>query len=341
MKRLLFLLQVFVLIFICSCHQQNKKEFGQTVSKIPDTEKILTGSFVDFLGKSDWSQKDWESQFQEMRDMGMTTAIIQFISFNDTTWFDSANDFTRVKCPDALPNLLAAANNKQMDIFIGLYFDNEYWKNQTNIEWLRLHADRCIFVGREINTQFGKNPAFKGWYIPHEPEPNAYHSKELTTSLKDDLINRISDTLHGFDEKPVSIAAFFNFELTSAAQLKEFMSELCKCNLQIIMLQDGVGVNHVTLDRLGDYYGEAARGLYENTEFKGEFWTDLETFSFAPQGPVTIDRIKKQLQIEFSEPHITKAVSFQYYSNMCPAGHAGAAAARLRNDYLEFIGNLK
>ena len=161
------------------------------------------------------------------------------------------------------------------------------------------------------------------------------------TSLKENLINRISDVLHSFDAKPVSIAAFFNSELTSTSQLKEFMTELCKSNLQIIMLQDGIGVNHVSFDKVGLYFSEADRGLYENTNYKGEFWTDLETFSFAPQGPVNIDRIKKQLQQELSVPHISKAITFQYYQDMCPTGPGGAVAGRLRNDYLNFIKDLK
>jgi hypothetical protein len=271
----------------------------------------------------------------------MNTAIIQFVSYNDTTWFKSSNNFTRTKIPNALPTLLVAANNKQMNIIIGLYFDEEYWKNQTNVRWLRLHAGRSISIAEELNNQFGKDKAIKGWYIPHEPEPNAYHSKELMTSLKDNLINLISDKLHSFDAKPVSIAAFFNCELTSPTQLKDFMNELCRTNLQIIMLQDGIGVNHVSLDKVRLYYSEADRGLYENTNYKGEYWTDLETFSFAPQGPVTIDRIKKQLQEELAVSHVSKAVTFQYYQDMCPTGHSGTVAARLRNDYLEFIKSLK
>ncbi|HZY24254.1 MAG TPA: DUF4434 domain-containing protein, partial [Bacteroidales bacterium] len=285
MKKLIFLVSAIFLFTIISTGE----------AQVPVSKKILTGSFVDFSGKRDWSQQKWESQFQEMKDIGMTTAIIQYISYSDTTWFNSANNFTKIKYPNALPMLLAAAENKQMEIFIGLYFDEEYWENQTNVKWLRLNADRCVYIAEELNAHFGKYPAFKGWYIPHEPEPNAYHSEELTASLKDNLINRISDKLHSFDAKPVSIAAFFNSELTSTNQLKDFMTELCKSNLQIIMLQDGIGVNHVSPEKVGLYYSAADQGLYENTNYRGQFWTDLETFSFAPQGPVTIDRIKKQL----------------------------------------------
>jgi len=341
MKKFIFFLTVSLLISVSACSKTKDDEFAQEEPLMVDSLKALTGTFIDFFDKGDWSQQEWESQFQEMKDIGMNTAIIQFISYGDYTWFNSANTFTKTKYPNALPALLAAANNKQMAIYIGLYFSDEYWENQTNVDWLRLHADKCILIATELNAQFGKNPAFKGWYIPHEPEPYAYSSKELIASFKDNFINRISDKLHSYDSKPVSIAAFFNSELTSTTQLKDFMAELCKSNLQIIMLQDGVGVNHVSLDQVGLYYSEADRGLYENTSYKGEFWTDLETFSFAPQGPVTIDRIKKQLQAEMPAPHITRAVSFQYYSDMCSTGPGGNAAARLRNDYLNFIKSLK
>jgi len=341
MKKFIYFISVILLISGNACSQSHKKELKPENTQVGGSKNTLSGSFVDFSGKCNWSQQKWESQFQEMKDIGMNTAIIQYISYNDTTWFNSDNNFTGIKCPDALPNLLAAANHKQMNIIIGLYFDEEYWKNQTNVEWMHLHADRCIYVAKELNGRFGKNPAFKGWYIPHEPEPNAYHSKELTASLNDNLINRISDKLHSFDPKPVSIAAFFNSELTSPTQLKDFMCDLCKGNLQIIMLQDGIGVNHVSLEKVGLYYSEAARGLYENSSYRGQFWTDLETFSFAPQGPVTINRIRKQLQTEFSVPYLTKAVTFQYYQDMCPTGPGGTSAGKLRNEYLDIIKSLK
>jgi hypothetical protein len=341
MRMFIYLLTASFLISFNSCSEPDKEEFSPEEQFVVDSGKALTGSFIDFWDKEDWSQQEWAIQFQEMKDIGMNTAIIQFVSYGDITWFNSANTFAGTKYPNALPRLMAAANDKQMAIYIGLYFSDEYWQNQTNVDWLRLHADRCILIATELNAQFGKNKAFKGWYIPHEPEPYAYNSKELIASFKDNFINRISDKLHGFDSKSVSIAAFFNSELTSPAQLRDFMTELCKCNLQVIMLQDGVGVNHVSLDQAEEYYSEADRGLYENTSYQGAFWTDLETFSFAPQGKVTIDRLKKQLQAEMPAPHITRAVSYIYYNDMCPTGPGGITAARLRNDYLNFIKTLK
>jgi hypothetical protein len=107
------------------------------------------------------------------------------------------------------------------------------------------------------------------------------------------------------------------------------------------MLQDGIGVNHVSLEQVGQYFKKADKGLYENSNYKGEYWTDLETFSFAPQGPVTIDRIMRQIHEEMVTKHISKAVTFQYYNDMCPEGPGGRYSALLRKKYIDFITGTK
>ncbi|WP_436415170.1 DUF4434 domain-containing protein [Petrimonas sp.] len=332
-----------LILFVFGCEKDLPENPVEPDDKniIVDAKKALTGTFIDFWYKADWEQSQWDSHFREMKQIGLNTVIIQFTSYGDNTWFKSANTFTKTKYPNALSRLLSAAVKTKTDVYIGLYFSDEYWQNQTNADWLKLHADRCIYIANEINQQFGSNSAFKGWYIPHEPEPFAYNSAELVASFKDNFVNKISDKLHSFNSKPVSIAAFWNSELTSPAQLQHFMAELSKCNLQVIMLQDGVGVKHVTLENLKQYYTSADNGLYiENKNYKGEFWTDLETFQ-TPQAPAGIERIKTQLSVELATPHISKAVSFQYYNDMCPTGKFGNSASKLRTDYLNFIKTLK
>lgn len=337
-KFIYYCMLICLVVTVNSCSKSGNNNDTPDDSIVVDPKKALTGTFIDFYGKENWTQQEWDIHFQEMKDIGMNTVIVQFASYNDITFFNSANTFTGTKYPEALGLLLKAANNKAMHVYIGLYFDEEYWSNQTNVEWLQLNADRCISIAKELDAQFGNDPAFVGWYIPHEPEPYAYNSAELVAVFKDNLVNRISDKLHTLNSKPVSIAAFFNSGLTSTTQLRDFMTELCKCNLQVIMLQDGIGVNHVTLANVGKYYFEADTGLYKNTGYTGEFWTDLETFSEA--GSVSIDRIKSQLSAELVTPHISKAVSYQYYADMCPTGPGGSDAAWLRYYYVAFIKSL-
>ena len=310
-------------------------------------KKALTGSFVDFWSKGDWTKEQWSSFLGEMQGLHLNTVIVQFAAYGDYTWFDSKNTFTNTKFKGALGNLLTVAAEKGMEVYIGLYFDGGYWHNQTNVSWLHTHADRCIEIAREIQAQFGNSKAFKGWYIPHEPEPNAYNSSALVASFRDNFVNRISNRLHQLNNKPVAIAAFWNSDLSTPDQLQHFMAELSKCNLQVIMLQDGVGAKHVTLDRLAAYYQSAEKGLYtENTSYKGAFWIDLETFEQIPSGefssiPANFDRVKGQIAVAIAVPRVSKVVSFDFYSDMSSVSPKGERAKKLYKDYQGFISTIK
>ena len=340
-KYFIFLILLLLAAPLSHCSRQDNNDPVPDEPVVVDPKKALTGTFIDFNQKENWVQQDWDIHFREMSEIGLNTVIVQFAAYDDITWFNSANTFTHTKYPNALSMLLKAAAKENMSVYIGLYFNEDYWDNQTNTEWLQLNADRCNYIAVELNAQFGSEAAFAGWYIPHEPEPYAYNSADAVGSFRINLVDRISSKLHSLNSKPVSIAAFFNSGLTSPAQLKDFMADLCKCNLQIIMLQDGIGVNHVNLDKVKLYFQEADTGLFKNTAYTGEFWTDLETFSDPPQSPVTIGRIKSQLSNEMCTAHISKAVSFQYYSDMCPDGPGGENAAWLRYYYLQFIRSLQ
>lgn len=337
MKALFFLMGFGLVCFSCGCSSKDS-----VPGEIPKDNLVLSGSFVDFWSKGDWTQRQWEDQLQEMKDIGLTTVIIQFTSYGEYTWFDSDNTFTATKFPHALERLLAAATQKKMDVYIGLYFDDGYWENQTNVSWLQLHADRCNEIATEIQAQFGNNPAFKGWYIPHEPEPHAYSSTTLVSLFRDNLVNRISDSLHKLNDKPVAIAAFFNSQLTTTNQLSTFMTQLSKGNLQVIMLQDGVGVDHVSLNELSSYFLSANEGLFGNSsDYTGAFWSDLETFQNAGAPSATIDRIKIQLEAASGAPDLSKIVSFQYFTDMSPGGPNTEAASKLRSDYINYLNSLK
>lgn len=310
---------------------------------------VLTGSFITFWGKEQWRRQQWDELLDEMKDIGLTTLIIQFSAYDNAkgasvTWFNSADNFTARKYPAPLEQLLLSAAGKQMEVYIGLYFSEEYWQNkQTDSVWLRTNADKCNFIATEIQEQFGNFKAFKGWYIPHEPEPYAYNNAHRVAIFKKYLVDRISDHLHTLSSKPVSIAAFFNSRLSTSEQLSDFMAELGKCNLQVIMLQDGIGVNHVSLEDLGRYYRAADKGLFLSGDagYKGEFWSDLETFHYSGALPANIYRIKSQLKIEFEAPNLSKAVCFQYFNDMSLTGRNAAKSAGLRAGYVEYLKRLE
>ena len=344
MKKIsLFIL--FSIFSLVACKKENNEEI---VCEYPQqtTPKALTGTFVQLFGKDDWSEAQWDEFLTEIKDLGMNTLIVQYTAFknasNNITWFNSANTFTATKSKHTLERVLASAQRKGIEVHIGLHFDDTYWQHQTDVAWLQTQANYCIAIAEEIQAQFGTHVAFKGWYIPHEPEPNAYNTDEKVRLFREQFIDRISNRLHQLNNKPVSIAAFWNSSLSTPEQLQHFMAELSKSNLQIIMLQDGVGAQHVTLNRLANYYEAAQRGLFEeNKNYKGVFWSDLETFA-SPNGeypfhPATFDRVKQQLETALSIPKVSKIVSFHYFDDMSTKSPHKAKAEALREAYKNYI----
>ena len=342
-KSLLFIL--FSIFSLVACKKENNEEI---VCEYPQqtTPKALTGTFVQLFGKDNWSEAQWDEFLTEIKDVGMNTLIVQYTAFknpyNNITWFNSANTFTTIKSKHTLERVLASAQRKGIEVHIGLHFDDTYWQHQTDVAWLQTQANYCIVIAEEIQAQFGTHVAFKGWYIPHEPEPNAYNTDEKVRLFREHFVDRISNRLHQLNNKPVSIAAFWNSSLSTPEQLQHFMAELSKSNLQIIMLQDGVGAQHVTFNRLASYYEAAQRGLFEeNKNYKGVFWSDLETFA-SPNGeypfhPATFDRVKQQLETALSIPKVSKIVSFHYFDDMSTKSPHKAKADALREAYKNYI----
>ena len=263
-KILLFIL--FSIFSLIACKKENNEEIVCVYSPQLNP-KVLTGTFLQLFGKDDWSEAQWDEFLTEIKDLGMNTLIVQYTAFknpyNNITWFNSANTFTATKSKNTLQRLLASAGRKAIEVHIGLHFDDTYWHHQTDVAWLQTQANYCIAIAEEIQAQFGTHTAFKGWYIPHESEPNAYNTDEKVRLFREHFVDRISNRLHQLNNKPVSIAAFWNSSLSTPEQLQHFMAELSKSNLQIIMLQDGVGAQHVTLNRLANYYEAAQLGLFE------------------------------------------------------------------------------
>ena len=148
---------------------------------------------------------------KEMKEIGIETLIIQFSSYNESIWCNSENNYSSGKFINALPNLLEAAKMNNIGVYVGLYFNEEYWANTTNHETLSIHAQRSKDLANDIWEQYGDNTSFIGWYISHEPAPYYYNNEEKFNILKNNLVNPIANHCKAISNKPVAIAPFFNY----------------------------------------------------------------------------------------------------------------------------------
>ena len=300
--------KIFLFILLCTfsliaCKKENNEEIV-CVYPQQTTPKTLTGTFVQLFGKGDWSETQWDELLTEIKDLGMNTLIVQYTAFKNPS-----NDITWFNSANTFTNN----------------------KSKNTLERVLASAQRKgieVHIGLHFDDSYWKHQTDVAW---------------LQTQANYCIaIDRISSRLHQLNNKPVSIAAFWNSSLSTPEQLQHFMAELAKSNLQIIMLQDGVGAQHVTLERLASYYEATQRGLFEeNKNYKGVFWSDLETFA-SPNGeypfePATFDRVKQQLETALSIKKVSKVVSFQYFDDMSTKSPHKTQADALREAYKNYI----
>ena len=304
------------------------------------TSPLMKGTFVTFWNKANWNSIDWESHMKEMHEIGIKTLVVQFTAYENNIWTESSNTYSTVKYPRVLGLLLDAAEKYNMGVFVGLYFSENYWQNATDSPTINIHTQRSKEIASEIWEAHKSKDSFKGWYISHEPASYYYRTSEDFKFLKNQLINPIADHCKSLSGKPVSIAPFFNYKLTDVDTFSSFMTSLGSSNIDLIILQDGIGVFHCDLESLESYFAAANKSLYEIGDFKGAFWADIETFKFTDtvtetMNPESIEVIVKKLSIV--APHVSNIVTFQYYNDMCAKNPNGKLAEKLRNDYIKYL----
>ncbi|VAW10568.1 hypothetical protein MNBD_BACTEROID03-1778 [hydrothermal vent metagenome] len=303
------------------------------------TTPYMRGTFIDFWGKQDWSSSDWDAHMVEMKEVGIEILIVQFTAYGDNVWVNFNTNYGTNVYPDALPRLLDAAAKENIGVYVGLYFDDEYWNNATDITTLKTHAQRSKDLANEIWTMNKTKTSFKGWYITHEPAPYYYKTQGDLNVLKNNLIDPIADYCKSISGKPVGMSAFFNHNETDVPAFKTFIAGLGSSNIELLILQDGIGVYHCDLTTIESYYAAANEALYDNG-FKGAFWADLETFkNVSPtdetSNPEAIDVVTQKMDLV--KDYVSTIVTFQYYHDMSPTGPRKALAKKLRDDYLDYL----
>jgi len=333
--------------FAISCKPDNKDDTKDDESEELDlsylqtgdgtTTPYIKGTFIDFWHKTSWDMAMWNAHMHEMSEIGIQTVIIQFTAFNNEVWFDAQNTFSTNKHSRALANLLDAANINGIGVFIGLYSDDQYWNNATNISVLSEYVAKCKNIAQDIWQKYKNKPALKAWYIPQEPATYYYQTQSDRNILKNNLINPIAEYCKSISHKPVAFSVFFNHNLTNVASFGAFMSDLSDANVELIILQDGIGVNHCDINSISDYFLQAHQSLYVDNQFEGAFWADIETFQTV-SGNTVPENINTIIQkMNNVKDYVSQIVSYQYYKDMCPSGPNGASAESLRNDYLNYL----
>jgi len=209
---------------------------------------LLSGSFTQLWNTAgcncgQWTQTQWENEFQEMKGLCMDKFIVQYSVYNDLSWYSNSSLPYVLYKETALDKIILAAENTGMKIYFGLYFD-ENWNSSdkalssTYSSLLTKHQG----VIDELWTNFGSSIAFGGWYIPQELNDFEWQ-QDPKKSLLFNWLNDVSTYAHTKTSAPVVIAPFFNL-WQPADIVATWYNELLTAapNLDAVYPQDGVGI---------------------------------------------------------------------------------------------------
>ncbi|MFN3402463.1 MAG: DUF4434 domain-containing protein [Cytophagaceae bacterium] len=322
-------------------------DLRQHTTYVPATSggEKLSGSFIQLWNDSgckcgNWTQADWETQMQHMKNACLDKIIIQYGVYDTHSWYSQSTlPYVNTKS-SAMNRMFPAALNKGIDIYIGLYFD-ETWNHSakdqsatyTNI--LNKHKQ----VIDELTPIFGSHARFKGWYIPQEINDLEWQSTTNRNLLANWLRDVAAYAKSKTPTKEVVIAPFFGPH-RPADDLQAWWDYVLgvATGIDLVIPQDGVGTTTKDVDVDIPHYFNAIKNAC--TARGRRFGATIETFQQTSGWPInngnfaavpaTMDRLKTQLWE--AGRFVSTSDMFQFEWPYMQPG-LSAATQTLYNDY--------
>lgn len=308
------------------------------VGGMRDGSKFISGSIFQPVYGQGWTQSDWEAEFDRMKDVGMDHLILQWtiqkdtetkeVYFRSSVYTSDAGWFVP-NDHDMLNDLLTAAQNKGIDVWVGINWSDDWWaKAGTDFAWLDREAEFAVNVVRDIwNSPEGyKNKAsFKGWYLPWEIDNVNYMSPVQQRHLREALKTVVSYTKTNTG-KPMMISPFFadgdgQTKSQWTAMWQYLLDETEGADIDIVALQDGIGVHHASIDSIGDWLRATKAATDTNTGC--QLWANIETFEEVASGvyhPAEIEKIIAQIDAESPIAEKLTCFSFNAFQSHLDSG---------------------
>lgn len=313
---------------------------NKSVSKSPPV--FLKGTFIQLLSAHQgWTKEDWERLFGYLRQLKVSSLIVQWSVFDKLEFFNDTNDQLQTDGP--LNFILNEAEKAGMDVFVGLKHDPDYWnaiaRDTSSIRnYLADMARTSKDLADRLTPLLKKYASFQGWYITEEIDDSSWRTLDAQRILFEHL-NDLSAHLHNlFPDKRVALSGFCNAEMTPGA-FELFWDNLLKgAPIDIVLFQDGIGAGKLTFAQLPEYLTALHRATQTNSRqlqvivelFEQSTGEEVLNNQFVAE-PAALERIQKQMRIDSA--YGSDLVGFSIPEYMTPLG--GPHAEKLFKEYLK------
>ncbi|SEA45771.1 protein of unknown function [Porphyromonadaceae bacterium KH3R12] len=282
------------------------------------------GSFIQEFLVTGWDDNRWNQEMELLKEAGMKYLIYAPSLLTDekgntrTTYPSSLS--SKEQQNRTLEKCLRSAQKNGIKVFVGLNFNDRWWRVDYDAAWLMEQmeignkvADELVALYKEIYPE-----AMYGWYWVWEvdnlncttAETQAILAKALNTNL--DHLSKITPDM------PFMLSPFMNYRVgDNAEQHKEMWKNVfSQTNFRtgdIFAPQDCVGAGGLNLENLEDWFSQ----LKEAADSKPEliFWGNIEIFDQRFWISAPLNRVQRQIEIvnKYAKNIICFAYS-HYYS---------------------------
>jgi len=311
------------------------------------TLPISTGTFTQPSSVDKYtSQEQWDQEFQAMKAAGMDLWIYQWTadSKNKTTIYPTHfPGYSQISSYDQVEWAMQTAQKFGFKVFLGLAFNEDWWdKEGSDVQWLQNEAAQMNQVADELYAHYYAlyPQTFAGWYINWEMDNFAgYNTLFWQKNAMVDALNLVTHHLHQLNPAlKTSIAPFFNTSggAGPAAWGNFWKDVMSHSEVDILMLQDGVGVGHAKVADLPRWFDAVCGGV---TAAGKQCWADLENFvgEDSTNSPAPIKRLVSQHQI--LAPRVDRIVTFSFITAMSPVFGNDPAVYQNYLNYVKSVEN--
>ena len=279
----------------------------------------LRGSFLQPALGDAWTLKQWRDEFHYMRKAGLDRMVLQWTadSKEKTTIYPSGlAGYTQTTEHDVVDRALDAADASGAQVYLGLQINDDWWTIYLmDKSWLDNEAGLANVLADDLWKRYSHHRSFTGWYLGFEVDNTATASAEWDNLVA--FYRTVGDRLHKLaPRKPIVIAPFFTTTAGLSPSQWQTMWEyiLKRSPVDILALQDGVGVAHATTKDLPTWFSAVGNAI-QNSRPQMRFWANTETFNLdsEPQGIHSIVADMRAVQ-----PYVSSYLSFSFNHYLSP-----------------------
>lgn len=330
-------------------------------------EPAFTGSFLQSWASSSWTDDQWESEMEYMKDCGLEYLIVQDLANKATNesggkwtlYYDSElPEFEGADRSenDVLAKALYHCKRAGIKLFVPLAMFDDFW---SEMALTNQYAEICKIsekMAEEIYADYyeGYEDTFYGWYFV--PEINNNLLNVIGVKRLADGLNGILAKLTELDSSlPLLMSPFYTNYLSggsavSLSQLVSFFEYTAFRDGDIYCPQDAVGAGWIKeddLEKVWAIYGEAIKAC--NADVK--LWANVECFTTATPDtltdgitgpaatentvyvPATLDRLERQMKVASAYAENIITFSFNHYYSL------KFASSMFMDTYKDYIDN--